>query len=103
MYCLKQSRFYHARNVISKQLQRRKTCIVIIAAVATLGGCAPLAEVRTTSPRLGTQYGTSDHLQRAEQQIAFGQQLRAIHPREAVGCYLASIESATSELHRNPR
>src|SRR5215471_12360392 len=103
MYCLKQSHFYDAWNVVSKQLQRSKACIVIIAAVATLDGCAPLAEVRTTSPRLGSQHGTSAQLQRAEQQIAAGQQLRASHPREAVGCYLASIESTTSELHKNPR
>src|SRR5215471_4396984 len=103
MCCLKQSRFYHARNAVSKQGQRGKACIVIIAALATLAGCAPLAEVRTTSPRLGTQYGTSAQLQRAEQQIAAGQQLRASHPHEAVGCYLASIESTTSELHKNPR
>jgi triacylglycerol esterase/lipase EstA (alpha/beta hydrolase family) len=103
MYWLKQSRFYHARNVVSKQVQKSKACIVIIAALTTLGGCAPLAEVRTTSPRLGTQYGTSAQLQRAEQQIAAGQQLRASHPHEAVGCYLASIESTTSELHKNPR
>src|SRR5262252_9549755 len=103
MYCLKQSVFYHARNVVSKQVRRGKFCIVIIAAVATLDGCTPLAEVRTSSPRLGTQYGTSAQLQRAEQQIAAGQQLRASHPREAVGCYLAGIESTTSELHKNPQ
>jgi len=103
MCCLKQSRFYHARNAVSKQGQRGKACIVIIAALATLAGCAPLAEVRTTSPRLGTQYGTSAQLQRAEQQIAAGQQLRVSHPYEAVGCYLASIESTTIELHKNPR
>jgi pimeloyl-ACP methyl ester carboxylesterase len=103
MYCLKQSGFYHARNVVSKQAQRSKACIVIIAALATLGGCAPLAQVRTTSPRLGTPYGTSAQLQRAEQQIAAGQQLRASHPHQAVGSYLASVESTTSELRKNPR
>src|SRR5215813_13612268 len=103
MYCLKQSRFYHARNVVSKHVQRSKACVVMIAALETLGGCAPLAVVRTTSPRLGTPYGTSAQLQRAEQQIAAGQQLKASRPHEAVGCYLASIESTTSELHKNPR
>jgi pimeloyl-ACP methyl ester carboxylesterase len=101
MYCLKQSHFYHARNVVSKQAQRSKACIVIIAALATLGGCAPLAEVRTTSPRLGTQYGTSAQLQRAAQQIASGQEVKRTHPDRAIGFYLAGVQSATSDLRKN--
>jgi pimeloyl-ACP methyl ester carboxylesterase len=103
MPCLKQSRLYRARKTVSKQVRRSKTRIVVIAALATLGACAPLAEVRETSPRLGAHYGTSLQLQRAEQQIAAGEQLRASHPEQAVGCYLASVESTTSELRKNPR
>jgi len=71
--------------------------------VATLSGCAPLATVRETSPTLGAQYGTSPQLQRAEQQIAAGQQLKASHPERATGFYLAGAESATSELRKNPK
>ena len=89
--------------IAAAQLKRSKSHIVVIAALATLsGGCAPLATVRETSPRLGTQYGTSPQLQRAEQQIAAGQQLTASHPDRATGLYLAGAESATSELRRNP-
>jgi pimeloyl-ACP methyl ester carboxylesterase len=95
--------FYLARRILSEHVRRSKTHIVVIAALATLSGCAPLATVRETSPRLGTQYGTSPQLQRAEQQIAAGQQLRASHPEQAIGCYLASVESTTSELRKNPR
>ena len=60
-------------------------------------------QVRETNPRLGAQYGTSPQLQRAEQQIAAGQQLTASHPDRATGFYLAGAESATSELRRNPK
>ena len=77
--------------------------IGVIALLATVTGCAPLATVRETSPRLGAQHGTSRQLQRAEQQIAAGQQLKASHPDTATGFYLAGAESATSELRRNPQ
>ena len=89
--------------IAAAQVRRSKTPIVVIAALATLGGCAPLATVRETSPRLGAEYGTSPQLQRAEQQIAAGQQLKASHPDRATGFYLAGAESATSELRRNPK
>ena len=59
--------------------------------------------LRATSPRLGSQCGTSPQLQRAEQQIAAGQQLKASHPDRATGFYLACAESATSELRKNPK
>jgi pimeloyl-ACP methyl ester carboxylesterase len=103
MRCSKRFCVYRSRRIISKQVRRSKTHIVVIAALATLSGCAPLATVRETSPRLGTQYGTSPQLQRAEQQIAAGQQLKASHPDRATGFYLAGAESATSELRRNPK
>ena len=89
--------------IAAAQVRRSKTHIVVIALLATLSGCAPLATVRETSPRLVAQYGTSPQLQRAEQQIAAGQQLKASHPDRATGFYLAGAESATSELRRNPK
>jgi pimeloyl-ACP methyl ester carboxylesterase len=103
MRCSKRFCFYLARRTLSKQVRRSNTSIVIVAALATFGGCTPLAAVRQTSPRLGAQYGTSPQLKRAEQQIAAGQQLRTSHPDRAVGFYLASAESATSELRKNPK
>ena len=103
MRCSNRLCVYLSRRILSKQVRRSKTHIVIIAALATLSGCAPLATVREISPRLGTQYGTSPQLQRAEQQIAAGQQLKASHPDRATGFYLACAESATSELRRNPK
>ena len=103
MRCSKRFCVYLSRRILSKQVRRSKTHIVVIAALATLSGCAPLATVRETSPRLGAQYGTSPQLQRAEQQIAAGQQLKASHPDRATGFYLACAESATSELRRNPK
>jgi pimeloyl-ACP methyl ester carboxylesterase len=84
-------------------IKRSHTQILLVAALATLGACAPLAEVREISPRLGAQHGTSSQLQRAEQQIAAGQQLKASHPDRATGFYLACAESATSELRKNPK
>jgi hypothetical protein len=103
MRCPKRFCVYLSRRILSKQVKRSKTHIVVISALATLSGCAPLAIVRETSPQLDAQYGTSPQLQRAEQQIAAGQQLRASHPDRATGFYLACAESATSELRRNPK
>ena len=89
--------------IAASRVKRSKTHIVVIALLATLSGCAPLATVRETSPRLGGPYGTSPQLQRAEQQIAAGQQLKTSHPDRATGFYLAGAESATSELRKNPK
>src|SRR4029077_5376596 len=101
MHCSKRFYLYFVRGVLSQQVRRSKTHIVIVAALATLGGCAPLAEVRETRPRLGPQYGTSPQLQRIEQQIAHGQQLNGSHAVTALGCYMAGAEVATSELRKN--
>jgi pimeloyl-ACP methyl ester carboxylesterase len=101
--CSKQFCVYLSRRILSKQVRSSKIHILVIAALATLSGCAPLATVRETSPRLSIQSGTSPQLQRAEQQIAAGQQLKADHPDRATGFYLAGAESATTELRRNPK
>ena len=49
-------------------IKRSKTHICCLAALATLGACAPLAKVREINPRLGAQHGTLPQLQRAERQ-----------------------------------
>jgi pimeloyl-ACP methyl ester carboxylesterase len=78
-------------------------CILLAAALATLSACAPLAEVRETSPKLGAQHGTQPQLQRAEQAIADGEELQRADPKKAVGFYLVAVESATSDLRKNPK
>jgi len=78
-------------------------CILLAAALATLGACAPLAEVRETSPKLAAQHGAQPQLRRAEQAIADGEELQRADPIKAVGFYLVALESATSELRKNPK
>ena len=89
--------------IAAAQVKRGKTYGVLTIALVTLGACAPLAQVREVTPRLGAQHGTSPQLQGAEQQIAAGQQLKASHPDRATGFYLAGAEAATSELRNNPK
>src|SRR4029453_12188961 len=84
-------------------IKRCQTQILLVAALATLGACAPLAQVREVNPRLGAPRGTQLQLQLAEQQIAAGQETKGNAPDQAVGFYLASVESATSELRKNPK
>jgi pimeloyl-ACP methyl ester carboxylesterase len=102
MHCSKRSRLHFVRKILSQQVRRSKTGILVIAALTTHGACAPLAQVREINPRLGSQYGTSPQLQRVEQQIANGQELKRSDPERAVGSYLAGVQSATSELRNSP-
>ena len=69
------SRLPHPGN-LSQQVRSRNRQVVLVGALATLVGCAPLAEVREINPRLGAQHGTLPQLQRAEQQIANGQEAK---------------------------
>jgi hypothetical protein len=103
MHCSKQSRVYVSRKILSQQLRRRKSHIVLVAALATLVGCAPLAEVHETNPRLSAQPGTLPQLQRAEQEIANGQEVKRTDPVRAIGFYLAGVQSASSALRKNPK
>jgi pimeloyl-ACP methyl ester carboxylesterase len=84
-------------------IKRSQTKILLILALATLGACAPLAEVRQINPRLGAQYGTPPQLHEAEQSIAVAENFKRTDPERAVGFYLSGVESATSELRKNPR
>jgi pimeloyl-ACP methyl ester carboxylesterase len=65
-----------------------------------LGGCAPLAKVSETRPKLGAQHGTIPELRRSEQAIVDGQKLERSDPNRAVGFYLAGVEAASTELRR---
>src|SRR4029434_4284270 len=84
-------------------IKRSQTKILLIFALATLGACAPLAEVLQINPELGAQHGTPPPLHGAEQSIAYAEDLKRTNPEKAVGFYLSGVESATSELRKNPR
>ncbi|HEU0273230.1 MAG TPA: alpha/beta fold hydrolase [Candidatus Udaeobacter sp.] len=84
-------------------IKTSQTDIILVAALATLGACAPLAQVREINPKSGAQYATGPQFHRAEEAIANGEQLQRSDPKKAVGFYLSGIESATSELRKNPR
>ena len=76
---------------------------LLVAAVATLSACAPLAQVREVNPRLGAQHGALPQLQLAEQAITGAEQLQWTNPNRAIGFYLSGVESATRELRKNPK
>ena len=76
---------------------------LLVAAVATLSACAPLAQVREVNPRLGAQHGALPQLQLAEQAITAAEQLQWTNPNRAIGFYLSGVESATRELRKNPK
>jgi pimeloyl-ACP methyl ester carboxylesterase len=84
-------------------IKRSQTQILLIVALATLGACAPLAEVRQINPKLGARHGTPPRLHGAEQSIAYAENFTRSNPEKAVGFYLSGVESATSELRKNPR
>jgi pimeloyl-ACP methyl ester carboxylesterase len=84
-------------------IKRCQTQILLVAALATLGACAPLAEVREINPRLGAQHGTLPQLQRAEQAIGEGQKLQRSDPDRAIGFYLSGLETSDTALRKDPR
>src|SRR4029453_7451790 len=77
-------------------IKRSQTQILLIVALATLGACAPLAEVRQINPELGAQHGTPPQLHGAEQSIAYAEDFKRTNPEKAVGFYLSGVESTTS-------
>ena len=77
------------------------TPILVLGALLALSACAPLAQVREIEPRLGAQHGTLPQLRHAEQAITEGDNLQRADPTRAIGFYLTSVESATSELRKN--
>ena len=82
--------------------KRNHALVLLIAALATLGACAPLAEVRELNPKLAAPRGTLSQLRGAEQAIAYGEKLKRTDPKKAIGFYLDGVESATNELMENP-
>jgi triacylglycerol esterase/lipase EstA (alpha/beta hydrolase family) len=86
---------------IGSRIKRNQALVPLVVALATLGACVPLAEVREVNPKLSAQHGTQPQLQRAEQAIADGEELQRADPKKAVGFYLVAVESATNELRKN--
>ena len=84
-------------------IKRSHTHILLVAALATLGACAPLAEVREINPRLGAQHGTPPQLQRAEQAIGEGQKVQRSDPDKAISFYLSGLETSDTALRKDPR
>ena len=74
----------------------------LLATLATLSACAPLAKVGETKPGLGPP-ATIPELRRSEQAIADGRQLEQSDPRRAIGFYLSGVEAATKELRRDAK
>src|SRR4030095_4390222 len=103
MHCSKHSHVYLTREILSQQVRSRNSQIVLVAALATLGACAPLAEVREINPRLGAQHGKLPQLQRAEQAIGEGQKLQRSDPERAIGFYLSGLETSDTALRKDPR
>jgi pimeloyl-ACP methyl ester carboxylesterase len=75
---------------------------LVLGALLALSACAPLAQVREIRPSLGAQHGTLPQLRHAEQAIAEGDNLQRADPTRAIGFYLSGVESATSELRKDP-
>ena len=88
---------------IPLRIKRSQIHILLAAALAALGACAPLAKVNKTEPKLGAQYGRIAELRRAEQAIAGAQKLKRTDPKRAVGFYLCGLKAAVKELRKNPR
>jgi pimeloyl-ACP methyl ester carboxylesterase len=76
---------------------------IVVAALATLAACAPLAQVHQGSPSLGAPHGTLPHLQRAELAIADAENVKHTDPKKGIGLYLSGVESATRELRKNSK
>jgi pimeloyl-ACP methyl ester carboxylesterase len=89
-------------NTAAQTITRSKSHIVV-AALATLAACAPLAQVHQVSPSLGAPHGTLPHLQGVERAIADAENVKHTDPKKGIGFYLSGVESATSELRKNPK
>ena len=76
--------------------------LIVVAVVATLAACAPLAQVQHVNPSLGTPHGILPDLQRAERAIADAENTKHTDPKTGIGLYLSGVESATRELRKNP-
>jgi len=83
-------------------MRSTQTPILVLGALLALSACAPLAQVRKIRPSLGAQHGTLPQLRHAEQAITEGDNLQRADPTRAIGFYLSGVESATSELRKDP-
>jgi pimeloyl-ACP methyl ester carboxylesterase len=87
---------------MTSQIKRNQALVLLVFALATLGACAPLAEVREVNPKLGAAHGTLPQLKSAEQAIAEGQRLQRSDPDKAIGFYLGGLEATDTALRKDP-
>ena len=79
------------------QIRWSRTSIVGVVVLATaLAACAPLAEVRETTPEPSASHGTA-----AEQAIIKGAEVQRREPARAVGYYVEAVRLAASDLRKN--
>src|SRR4026208_513503 len=80
----------------------RRFRLLLVAALAAVAGCTPLATVPTLEPKLGTWHGTAPERRASEENIVQAKRVEHADPNRAIGFYLAAVESAAGELRRNP-
>ena len=91
-----------SERCMTSRIKRNQALVLLVAALATLGACAPLAEVREVNPKLGAAHGTLPQLKSAEQAIAEGQRLQRSDPDKAIGFYLGGLEATDTALRKDP-
>ncbi len=85
---------------ITSRIKRNQALVLLLAALVTLGACAPLAEVRQINPKLGAQHGALPQLHRAEQAIANAENFKRTDPKRAVGFYLGRLNQQRTNCGR---
>ena len=84
-------------------IKRCQTQILLVAALATLGACAPLAQVREVNPRLGAQHGTLPQLQRAERAIADAEKLNVPIQKKRLALIYVALNQQRANCGNNPK
>lgn len=86
----------------SRRLRLSSSYLVVVAVVATLDACAPLAQVRQTKATLSGQHATTPELRRGEEAITAGQELQRADPMKAIGYFVRAAEVSSRELQKRP-
>src|ERR1700759_4611618 len=87
-------------------LGRRRILRISLAtiglSVLVVGGCTPIATVKSTSPHYTAAGNPEPALIEAEKRLANGADSKSRNPTEALGEYLASARAATDQLKQHP-
>ena len=76
--------------------------LLLVTVVLSLNGCAHIATVKPTTPRLAASGTRKPMLVSAEQQVRQAQQKAPRDPLHALGDYLAAAQTASNQLARHP-